>query len=80
MKQVLFLIIIVSLISNLLAVTRKTCSPQNKMICRQPNIGSCSCVNKNTPVTNVFLVQICNPPKYPLCQGDNNSLQCYCAS
>ena len=79
MKQVLFLIIIVSLISNLLALTKK-CSPQDKMVCKQQNIISCSCVNKNNPVQNAFLVKICNSPKYPVCQVQNKSIKCNCIS
>ena len=78
MKQVLFLILIVTLFSDLLALI---CSSSQKAICRDFTIKNCSCFPKAyDPPFYYAVVTVCNAPKHPVCLGNSNSLTCKCAS
>ena len=76
MKQILILLIIVSLFS-FLAAWSKTCTSDFKMACLKYTIDSCECVSKDT-VGNYAYVKDCNPPQAPLCTGDSTCLNCIC--
>ena len=76
MKQVLFILIIVSLISNLFALI---CKINEKLLCTNFNLPSCKCYPPNyRPNFPVALVQDCPNKLRSLCQGDATSLTCNC--
>ena len=78
MKQVLFLILIVTLFSDLLALK---CSSLQKAICRKNDIKTCGCTLKNFyPNYPTALIRSCDSPKRPLCLGSATAVNCYCVA
>ena len=78
MKQVLFLIIIVTLFSDLLALI---CSSSQQIICRELKIDQCKCHEKGDEPFYSFAIKFeCNPPKHPVCLGNSIKVNCNCVS
>ena len=75
MKQVLLLLIIMTLFSFMTAII--LCRPDSKIVCAKTNIGTCKCAPKN--VEGRFAVShSCNRPQKPLCEGNFNTVNCRC--
>ena len=76
MKQVLCILLFLSLFSFLIADVKR-CAPNLVMACRDFKIYSCNCAPKNAK-GNFAIVTSCPFPKRAYCEGSGNSLNCRC--
>ena len=75
MKQVLVLLIIITLFSFMKAGI--SCSPNLIIVCDKKSIGSCRCSVPNS-VGKYVVSHSCNPPLRPRCEGDQTTIKCDC--
>ena len=74
MKQILVLLIILTLFSFMAALA---CPPSSKIVCVQTHIGSCRCAAKNTG-GRFAVSHSCNAPQFPVCEGNSKTVNCRC--
>ena len=75
MKQVLLLLIIMTLLSFMTAAL--VCGPDSKIVCAQTNISTCKCAPKNAG-GRFAVSHSCNSPQKPLCEGNLKTVNCRC--
>ena len=76
MKQVLFFLIMMSLLSYLLAIT---CLSNQKICCTANDINKCSCKSKSYSGSCSSKSHSCTSPKVPKCSGSNQKIsKCEC--
>ena len=76
MKQVLLLIIIMTLFSFMTAII---CGPDLKIICIKTDIRSCHCAPKSAG-GNFAVSHSCNRPQKPVCEGNLKTVNCRCVN
>jgi len=74
MKQVLLLLIIMTLFSFMTSIV---CGPDLKIICQRTDIRACRCAPKSAG-GNFAVSHSCNRPQKPLCQGNIKTVNCRC--